>query len=183
VKKALACIALLVTLLSSSTALAAETQPNAISYEPLAITSRGLLLQYERLVLPRLSVVGGVGARFAARDDFSSWTLILKSEARFWLAGREALSDTQGMVGTYLALSLAGSRTELEHRASGRTIGAMWDVEETIRFGYRFVVFGFQEITPSVGIGMVHEIDERGRLAPATRATYLSFGLTVGWMF
>jgi hypothetical protein len=30
--------------------------------------------------------------------------------------------------------------------------------------------------------GAMHEIDERGRLAPTTRPS-LNFGLTVGWMF
>jgi hypothetical protein len=184
VSRALAPFALLFVLLWPTATHADERpKPNAISYEPLAITSRGMLLQYERLILPKLSLVGGIGARFAARDDFSSWTLVLKSEARWWLSGREAISETRGMVGPYLGLAVAGSRTELEHRASGRSLGAMWDVEESIRFGYRFVVFGFQEITPSIGVGMVHEVDEQGRLAPVTRPAYLSFGLSVGWMF
>jgi hypothetical protein len=184
VRTALARLILLVVLLCPSVALADDSpRPNAISYEPFAITSRGMLLQYERLVLPKLSLVGGVGARFAARDDFSSWTLVLKSEARWWLTAREALSDTRGMVGPYLALALAGSRTELEHRATDRVLGAMWDVEESLRFGYRFVIFGFQEITPSVGFGMVHEIDENGRLAASTRPSYFGLNLTVGWMF
>ena len=177
--------AALCVLALASTAAAAEPEPkkNAISYEPFSITSRGLVVQYERLVLDRVSVIGGAGVRFAARDDFSSWTLILKSEARWWISGRDALSDTRGMVGPFLGLGVAGSRTALEHRASDRSLGAMWDVEETLRFGYRFVVFGFQEITPSVGVSVVHEIDEQGRLAPQTRPSVLVLGLTVGWMF
>lgn len=182
-RRALFAFVLAVLFVPSLAHAEAAPLPNAISYEPLAITSRGFLLQYERLISPRLSLVGGAGARFAARDDFSSWTLVLKSEARFWLSGREGLSDARGMVGPYLALALAGSRTELEHRATDRVLGAMWDVEESFRFGYRFVIFGFQEITPSVGVGMVHEVDESGRLAPATRASWFGLNLTVGWMF
>lgn len=181
--RALAAFALLLPGLGSPTrALAEQPRHNAASYEPLAILSRGLVLQYERLLLPKISVLGGGGARFAARDDFASWTLVLKGEARWWLTGHEGLSDSRGMVGPYLGLAVAGARTALEHRSSGRSLGAMWDVEESFRFGYRFVIFGVQEITPSVGISMAHELDERGRLAPETRGS-LTFGLTVGWLF
>lgn len=170
--------------LTSSPAFAEPAaKRNAISYEPLAITSRGMVLQYERLIWPKWSVLGGIGARFGARDDFSSWTLILKAEARWWISGRDGISDIRGMAGPFLGLGVAGARTSLEYRSTGRSLGAMWDIEETFRFGYRFVIFGFQEITPSVGFSVVHEVDEQGRLAAQTRPAYLDFGLAIGWMF
>lgn len=166
----------LAAMLGSARARADEHDRNAISYEPFAILSRGLVLQYERLILPRVSVVGGAGARFAARDDFSSATWMGKAEGRYWLK-REA-----GMTGPYFGFQQTVSRTSLESRRYDRSIGAYWQVEESARFGYRFVVFGFQEITPSVGLSLIHEFDERGILAPVTQAT-AGMNLSIGWMF
>jgi hypothetical protein len=182
--KARALVFALLVITLTPTAFAREpVKRNAISYEPFAITSRGMVVQYERLLLPKWSLIGGAGARFGARDDFSSWTLVLKSEGRWYMSAKEGLSDAEGMVGPYLSLTVTGARTALEHRSSGRSLGAMWDIEESFRFGYRFLIFGFQEITPSMGFSLVHEVDEQGRLAPMTRLAYLDFGLTVGWLF
>lgn len=168
--------ALALGLSSSAVASAKEHEKNAISYEPFAILSRGLLIQYERLVSARVSLVGGAGARFAARDDFESETWTLKAEGRWWL-GRD-----RGMTGAYLGFGSIAARTSLESRRRDRALGAYWQVEETGRFGYRFVIFGFQEITPSLGLSVVHEFDESGRLAPITRTT-AGMNLSVGWMF
>lgn len=167
---------LLLSLSWSATATAAEPKKNAISWEPFALMSRGMLIQYERLVLPELSLVGGVGARFGARDDFASETWVLKAEGRWWLRQK------RGMTGPYLALGSVAARTSLESRRRNRSLGAYWKVEESARFGYRFVVFDLQEITPSVGLSVIHEFDERGLLAPVTRGT-LGFNLSVGWLF
>lgn len=172
-------LALVLALLSLSWCAplrAAEPKHNAISWEPFALLSRGMLIQYERLVLPELSLVGGVGARFGARDDFASETWVLKAEGRWWL------KEKRGMTGPYLSLGSLAARTSLESRRQNRSLGAYWQVEETARFGYRFVVFGLQEITPSVGLSVIHELDEQGRLAPITRGT-MGFNLSVGWLF
>lgn len=168
----------LLWLLHAPRAALADQQParNAISHEPFAILSRGFVVQFERLVLPDVSVIGGVGARFAARDDFTSQTWLGKLEGRYWL------SDRPGMVGSFAAFGATAARTAVENRRMGRDLGALWQLEETLRIGYRFVAFGFQEITPSSGIDVIHEFDERGRLAPITYVT-LGVNLTVGWMF
>lgn len=147
-----------------------------MSWEPFALLSRGMLVQYERLVLPRVSVLGGVGARFGAGDDFASETWVLKAEGRYWL------KRDRGMTGPYLAFTSIAARTAVESRRRHRSLGAYWQVEESARFGYRFVIFGLQEVTPSWGISMIHEFDERGRLAPTTTGT-VGMNLSVGWMF
>jgi hypothetical protein len=155
---------------------------NAVSYEPLAILSRGFLIQYERLVTDRIGVVLGPGVRFAAREDFASETLVVHTEGRYWLVRRELISRERGMVGPFAALSADLARTSLESLSLARSLGAMWTLQESVRFGYRFVIFGFQEIAPSFGLGMRHEFDEEGRLAATTRPT-LGANLTVGWLF
>jgi hypothetical protein len=155
---------------------------NAISFEPLAILSRGFLIQYERLFGDRLSAVLGPGIRLAAREDFSSETLVLHGEARYWVARRELISREPGMVGPLAALAVDFGRTSVRSLSQDRSLGAMLTLQESARFGYRFVIFGFQEITPSFGLNLVHEFDERGRLAATTRFT-VSANLTVGWLF
>ena len=171
---------------SSAPPVPAETPgpvaKNAISFEPLAIPSRGFLLQYERLFGDRISAVLGPGVRYAARQDFVSRTLVGHAEGRYWLVRRELISEERGMVGPYAGLSVDLARTTLDSLSLGRSLGAMWTFQESARFGYRFVIFGFQEITPSLGVNMVHEFDEQGRIASTTRLT-LSANLTVGWLF
>jgi hypothetical protein len=168
---------------SAATAAPRDAEPkNAVSYAPLAILSRGFLIQYERLVTERIGVVLGPGVRFAAREDFESETLVVHTEGRYWLVRRELISKERGMVGPFAALSADLARTSLESLSLERSLGAMWTLQESVRFGYRFVIFGFQEITPSFGLGMVHEFDEEGRLAATTRLT-LGANLTVGWLF
>lgn len=167
----------LLAIASTSGHAAAEPKHNAISWEPFALLSRGMLVQYERLVSPKASLVGGVGARFGARDDFESETWTLKAEGRYWLRSAE-----RSMSGPYLGLTSVVARTSLRSRRYDRDIGAYWQVEESARFGYRFIVFDLQEITPSAGLSVIHEFDERGVLAPITRGT-LGVNLSVGWLF
>jgi hypothetical protein len=180
--------AMIAVALCSSTVRAAapekerEAKRNAISFEPLAILSRGFLLQYERLFGDRVSVLAGPGVRFGARQDFASETLVLHTEGRYWFVRRELISGEPGMVGLYAGLAVDLGRTRVESLSLDRSLGAMWTLDESARMGYRFVAFGFQEITPSVGLHLVHEFDERGRLAATTDFT-IGANLTVGWLF
>ncbi len=166
-------------------AAVAEPAPkrNALSYEPFAITSRGFLGQYERLVWKRASVVGGLGGRAGARGDFSSLTWTLHTEGRWYLVRREALSGVRGVAGPYLALGVDLAHTSLHDQVDDRPLGGSWSLVESGKFGYRFVAWELQEITPTVGFAVVHAFDDRGRLAPSTRVSVFSLGLTVGWVF
>jgi hypothetical protein len=156
---------------------------NVVSYEPFAITSRGLLVQYERLVLPRFSVIGGAGGRLGAREDFQSTTWTVHGEARFWTAGKDYVSGFRGLAGPHAAFSVNLGRTTVHDRREDRRVGAEWTLVETLSLGYRFVIADIQEITPSFGLALVHTFDAEGRLAPSTRLSFLSLGLTVGWVF
>ncbi|HEX6767299.1 MAG TPA: hypothetical protein VF103_17495, partial [Polyangiaceae bacterium] len=122
------------------------------------------------------------GVRFGAREDFESRTLLLHGEARYWLVRRELISKETGMVGPFAGVGLNFARTTVENRLLDRSLGSMLTFEETARAGYRFVAFGFQEITPSFALGLSHEFDEEGRLAPTT-GFVVGLNLTVGWLF
>jgi hypothetical protein len=159
-----------------------EPKRNAVSFKPLSIASRGLALQYERLTLPRMSVVAGAAARSSANGDFSSATWALISEGRWWILGREPFSRFKGMAGPYAGLVLNAGRTSVTATRSGRSLGGMYTVKESMRLGYRFMFAHLQEVTLSGSVDAVHEFDDRGRLATIT---YLTVGadLTVGWVF
>ena len=55
-------------------------------------------------------------------------------------------------------------------------------IQESLRFGNRFVIWNLQEITPAASLDVIHDFDEQGRLAPGTRTT-LGLDFTVGWVF
>lgn len=161
--------------------MAESVAANAISYKPLSILARGLSLQYERLVAP-LSVAAGTGLRFGARDDFRSVTWLTHLEARWWFIGREPIADVAGMAGPFVGAAFDVGRTELDSTSLDRSVGVGWTLEESLRAGYRFVLFGVQEVTPAATAALVHDVDQAGRLAPTTRPT-LGFDLTTGWLF
>lgn len=155
---------------------------NAISYKPFSITSRGLTLQYERLLARRFSLLGGLGVRSAAREDYASFTTTFLSEGRYWLTGRDWASGYPGMAGLYLAGAFDAGRTSVTLLRDDRSLGAMWTLQESIRFGNRWVLWDLQELSTALSLDIIHELDEKGRLAPNTRGT-LGFDFTVGWVF
>jgi hypothetical protein len=158
-----------------------EVAHNAISYQPLAILAKGLVVQYERLLSP-FSIVAGTGLRLPARDDFTSVTWVTHTEARWWFVGREPIADFHGMAGPYAAVGFNVARTELEHDGLDRSLGVAWTLEESARLGYRFVIFGLQEISTALALSVVHDFDQDGRLAPITRPS-AGLDLSVGWLF
>jgi len=160
----------------------APKDENAISYKPWSITSRGLTLQYERLVMRKLSLIGGLGFRSAAREDYSSWTNVVVLEARRWLGNGDWATDYPGMAGLYLGFAFDAGRTSVRGVRDDRWIGAMWTLQESVRFGNRWVLWDLQEISVAIGLDLIHDFDEKGRLAANTHGS-LGMDFTVGWVF
>lgn len=174
--------ALMVLVLPCAAGAAPQGKRNAISHKPFALASSGLSVQYERYLAERWSVAGGLGARRAAREDFSSHTVTVLSEGRFWLTRRDWASGYAGMAGPYLALALDAARTSVRYVPTDRHVGAMWEVQERFGFGNRFVLWGLQELSVAASVDVIHDFDEDGRLAPNTQTT-LGLDFTVGWVF
>lgn len=157
-------------------------KPNVVSHKPFAITSRGITVQYERALGRRWSALAGLGARRAAQVDFSSHTEVFVSEGRYWLSGRDWATGFEGIAGPYLAFAFDAGRTSVSSVHGDRWLGAIWTLQESVRLGNRFVVWDLQEITLALSLDMIHEFDEKGRLAPNTRWT-VGADFTVGWVF
>jgi hypothetical protein len=157
-------------------------KPNVISHKPFALTSSGITVQYERALARRWSVLGGLGARRAAQLDFSSHTETFVSEGRYWLSGRDWLTGFEGIAGPYLGVAFDAGRTSVTNVHSDRWLGAIWTLQESFRFGDRFVFWDLQEVSLALSFDVIHEFDEKGRLAPNTRMT-VGADFTVGWVF
>ena len=174
---------LLCLMLAASTAaaepgatIAAKTAPprHAISLHLLSLDTRGLAIEGERRLRPRLSAVAGLALRAPAGGDYESLAITGSGEARWWIKG--------AITGPYLGARIDLSRASIRAVDGGQRIGQTLTVAESLTAGWRFAFWGRLEITPSASLGLRHEIDLDGRLAPWTRAS-LGLALTAGVLF
>lgn len=188
-----AAIAVAIALIAASSPARAEPEVAVESAPPptwsaslhvLSIDTRGLAVEGERRLTDRYSAAAGLAVRAPGRGDYESLAVTASGELRWWLTGDAPWADYGGraMVGPYL-----GGRIDLGHvstrdRLADRDLGSTAIVAESVTFGYRFGLWRRVEITPSVALGMRHEIDLEGRLAPWTRGS-LGFALTAGALF
>lgn len=156
---------------------------NAISLQLLSLLSSGITLQYERALAPKLSVVGALGYRRSGGDAFDVNEGSLSVEGRYFFFGKDGLSrfDGPAMVGPFAGFRVESGLTRVSE--GGRSLGGAVRIAESIHLGARAAIGGRFEITPSLGIGLRHEIDPSGRLAAWTRLEVLRFGIAVGVLF
>ena len=150
----------------------------------LSLLSSGVTLQYERFILPpRLSLAGSVGYRRSGGSQFEVVEGSLGTEGRLWILGKDGVSrfDERGMVGPFVGFRFDFGMASVSEGA--RTVGKSVRFAESIHLGARVAFAGRVELTPSVGIGLRHEIDPDGRLSAWTRLEVIRFGMTVGVMF
>jgi hypothetical protein len=177
VKPALICAAILVA--ATAGAAHADEYARAVSVPVYSLQqAQGIAVEYEQLhLLPeRWSVAGGLGIRDSADADFASTSLSASAEVRYWFRNGVA------MRGWFVGAGLDMTWTSLTDRIDDRSIGSSLAVAETVQLGYRMVPWRQLEITPSLGIELVSDVDLTGRLPVWTHGS-LTTGLTVGWLF
>jgi len=158
---------------------------NALSLSVPALSVRALAVSYERANVPdaRFSIMGLLGARLGATEDYSSNTLSLAAEMRYWLTGRLPwLQAPRANVGAFVGLRLGLARTVTYDDIDDERIGHTITLTETLQLGFRFVAWRRLEITPSLGAQLRHELELAHRLPTWTRGG-IALGLTAGWMF
>jgi len=162
----------------------APSPKNALSIQLMALTSRGLTLQYERFVTwpRRMSFVTSLGARTSGGEDYGVFEGAVGGEVRFWLEGKVAgyRFDGPTMVGPYFGMGVDFGMTRVS--AQGHTLGTSMRIAEGISFGIRFAPGHRMEITPSIGTGFRTEFGPNG-LAAWTRYEVVRLGLTAGVLF
>ncbi len=152
---------------------------NAVS---LAVTSLFVgtwSVQYERLVHPRVSALGGVAFRTLAGGDYRSLHLAGSVEGRVWILEKSPWTPLAACRagGPYTGLRADLSHTRLT--APSGTALSSWGVAGTVLVGYRLPIACRVEVTPHAGIGAHADF---GGPAPWVRGV-VSAGATVGVLF
>lgn len=157
---------------------------NAISTQPFSLFARGVMASYERLLIPRVSLVGIAGYRAAAQGDYDSSTIHGGLEGRVWI--RPSVDIKCGMYamsGPFAGLRLGVGYTRLEDEVeNNRFVGSSVAFSPTANLGWRFVLYRVIEITPSLGLGVRADLDPPSGLVSAPRPA-IALNLSVGWMF
>lgn len=180
--------------LNLTLAMLAATTPSADVSSPAAVPAwvislnapslfaRGAELQAERYFADsRWSAAASLGVRSPAAVDYESFQVGMGAELRAWLwRGGPKVTSTRGRIGgLFASVRLDASRTEMwrAETPSVRSIG--FQLQPSLRAGYRFIFFERFELTPSVGPGVsVLRISET-KSAPLVRPT-LAFSVSVG---
>lgn len=172
------------TAASADVAIERAAPKNGATVHLLSLGTRGLALEGERHIAPKLSLAAGLALRAPARGDYSSRAITVSPEVRWWLTGDAPWADfaSRAMIGAYLGARLDLGYLRVRDELDDRSLGSTLTVGESLTAGYRFLFWHRLEVTPSATLGLRHEFDRTGRLAPWTRGS-LGFGLTVGALF
>ena len=166
--------ALVVVFALAGTAQAEPIREGVIGTQPLSLVGRGVSASYERRMSARWSVVALGGLRAAALVDFSSRTVSLGGEARFWIR------RCTPMRGPFVALHAAVGHTRLSDDAMGY-VGSSTGLSERADIGWRFTIRNRVSVAPTVGLGLREDLDWTGQLATTVRPQ-LAFGFELGWL-
>lgn len=166
--------ALVVVLALAGAAEAEPIREEVIATQPLALVGRGVSASYERRIAARWSVVALGGLRAAANVDFSSRTLFVGGEARFWIR------RCTPMRGPFVALHLGVGHTRLTDDEMGY-VGSATGLSQRADLGWRFTIRSRVSIAPTVGLGFREDIDSTGQFATTVRPQ-IAFGLELGWL-
>lgn len=166
--------ALVVLVALAGVAQAEPIHEEVIGTQPLALIGRGLSASYERRVLDRFSVVALGGVRAAALVDYSSRTLFMGGEVRYWIR------PCTPMRGPFISVHLGIGHTRLTDDQMGY-VGSATSLSQRSDLGWRFTFGDLISIAPSVGLGFREDVDSSGKLATTLRPQ-IGFGLELGWL-
>lgn len=173
--------AVLIIATLATTAGAEPMHANTVSVELAGLSERGVIVDGER-DFPELhiSVDAGIVLRASATGDYSSRTLGIGGEVRYWLK-RSAIwtrAPRGSAIGWYTGARIDLARTSLE--MDGASLGRERQFATSLLFGYRFAPWRGLEVRPYTGLAIRHEWDASDRVAAWTKAG-LVLGFAVGW--
>ncbi len=164
---------------SVETAPSVDAAPrNSVSLEVPGLFWNGVELVGERFIGSHVSLLVGLGGRFAGAGDFTTTTLSGGVGARFWLNRFQLFSDLGGPL---LGVRIDTAWTRVGDKQRGTKLDAVSSVF-SLRLGYRFVILRKIEITPEAGLAVSMGFDRVPRLVVVPRPG-LVLGLTVGYLF
>ncbi len=159
----------------------ANVRPTTISVELAGFTERGLIVDVERdLAARHVSIDGGIVLRSSAGGDYTSSTVGVGVEVRYWFRRRAIWTDRPrgSAVGWYVGGRIDLARTSLS--MNDTSLGIERQLGGSLLGGYRFAPWRGLEIRPYTGIAARREWDAGNRLAAWTRGG-LVLGFAAGW--
>lgn len=166
--------ALVVVIALAGAGQAEPVREQVIGTQPLSLIGRGVSGSYERRIAGPWSVVALGGLRAAALVDFSSRTISLGGELRFWIR------SCTPMRGPFVALHVGVGYTRLSDDEMGY-VGSSTSLSQRADVGWRFTFRSRISLAPTVGFGFREDIDSTGRLATTVRPQ-VAFGWELGWL-
>lgn len=164
-----------------TTASAEPMHDTTVSVELAGLSERGLIIDGER-DLPDLhiSVDAGLVLRASATGDYSSRTLGIGGEVRYWFKRRAIWTRAPrgSAIGWYTAGRIDLARTSLE--MDDMSLGVERQFATSLLFGYRFAPWRGLEVRPYTGLAIRREWDASDRVAAWTKGGFV-FGFAVGW--
>ena len=161
-----------------TTTSAEPMRDTTISVELSGFSERGLIIDGER-DLPDLHICvdAGLVLRASATGDYSSRTVGLGGEVRYWFKRRAIWTRAPrgSAIGWYTGARIDLARTSLE--MDGMALGRERQFATSVLFGYRFAPWRGLEVRPYTGLAIRREWDA----STAWTKGGLVFGLAVGW--
>lgn len=152
-----------------------------VSVELSGFNERGLIVDGERDLPDRgISVDVGLVLRASATGDYSSRTVGIGGEVRYWFKRRAIWTRAPrgSAIGWYTGGRIDLGRTSLQ--MDGTSLGVERQFATSLLFGYRFAPWRGLEVRPYTGLAIRHEWDAGHRVAPWTKGGVV-FGFAVGW--
>jgi hypothetical protein len=173
--------AVLIIAALATTAVAEPIHQNTVSVELSGFSERGLIIDGERdLPALHISIDAGLVLRASATGDYSSRTLGIGGEVRYWFKRRAIWTRAPrgSAIGWYAGGRIDLARTSLE--MDGASLGRERQFATSLLFGYRFAPWRGLEVRPYTGLAIRREWDASNRVAAWTKAG-LVLGFAVGW--
>jgi hypothetical protein len=160
----------LALVLAGGTAAADPELHDVVSTQLATVALHAVNVQLDHdLGAHRLSLATAFGVRTAAMGDFESWTYGVGAELRRW--------KSRVLRGWYAGVRADTAVThvtdDMQHASLGNTV----TFSTGVTGGYRFVLWGRGELTPSLGI---EELFERTPMQPVATRPVVVVGLTAG---
>ena len=165
----------------ATTAAAEPVRDTTVSVELSGFNERGLIVDGERDLADRgISVDVGIVLRASATGDYSSRTVGIGGEVRYWFKRRAIWTRAPrgSAIGWYTGGRLDLGRTSLE--MDGASLGVERQLGMSILFGYRFAPWRGLEVRPYSGLAIRHDWDAGDRVAAWTKGGFV-FGFAIGW--
>ncbi|MCO4763316.1 MAG: hypothetical protein KC502_17500 [Myxococcales bacterium] len=147
----------------------------------LSLFAQGAAFDYERLVTPRVSVLGGLGLRSTASGDYSGLAATLSVSARYWLHQWGPAWMHAPFGGFYAEVMLDLQRTSVFDEVDNEALPAAYTADMGLGLGYRVIVL--RRVTLGLYLAQLMRTDLPGGAARTLVRSVMRYGVRVGVLF